>query len=166
MNRIGKGEQIFMWAITAVVTVVFYFILKHFGTANIVPSTLSVTTSFVAVYLTFRRSPFFALAYAANDVVLIVLWVLAAMTDTTYISVIVCFVVFLVNDLYGFFCWLKMQKRQNTGQRPGGEPPLAYPRTKPTLRLWFLKFTKRLVQFPQSKLFCLCRRALTGFLRD
>ncbi|MBQ2755492.1 MAG: nicotinamide mononucleotide transporter [Oscillospiraceae bacterium] len=123
VNRIGRGEQIFMWIITAVVTVVFYFILKHFGTANILPSSLSVTTSFVAVYLTFRRSPFFALAYAANDVVLIVLWVLAAMTDTSYISVIACFVVFLVNDLYGFFCWLKMQKRQNTGPRPGGEPP-------------------------------------------
>lgn len=29
--------------------------------------------SFLAVYLTFRRSPYFALAYAANDIALIVL---------------------------------------------------------------------------------------------
>lgn len=50
-----------------------YFILRAFNTANIIPGTISVTTSFVAVYLTFRRSPYFALAYAANDVVLIVL---------------------------------------------------------------------------------------------
>ena len=70
-------------------TVAFYFVLAAFHTANIVPSTISVTTSFVAVYLTFRRSPFYALGYAANDVVLIVLWVLASITDARYISVVV-----------------------------------------------------------------------------
>ena len=71
-----------------------------------------MTTSFVAVYLTFRRSPYFALAYASNDVVLIVLWTLAAVENVMYISVIICFVVFLVNDLYGFVSWKQMEKRQ------------------------------------------------------
>lgn len=89
VNSISRTETVLMWVITAVVTVLFYFILEHFETANIVPSTLSVTTSFVAVYLTFRRSPCFALAYAANDVVLIVLWVLASICDARYISVVV-----------------------------------------------------------------------------
>ena len=101
-----------MWILAAVVTVVFYFILAYFNTANIVPSTLSVTTSFVAVYLTFRRNPYFAVAYAANDVVLIVLWVLASLSDVKYFSVVVCFVAFLVNDIYGFINWKKMEKRQ------------------------------------------------------
>lgn len=100
-----------MTAVDAAVTVGFYFVLDAFHTANIVPSTLSVTTSFVAVYLTFRRSPFFALGYAANDVVLIVLWVLASLADARYVSV-VCFAAFLVNDLYGFANWQKMKKRQ------------------------------------------------------
>ena len=77
VNRISRRESVFMWVLTVAVTVVFYFILEYFGTANIVPSTLSVTTSFVAVYLTFRRSAYFAVAYAANDLVLILLWVLA-----------------------------------------------------------------------------------------
>ena len=77
-----------------------------------IPSTMSVTTSFLAVYLTFRRSPYFALAYAANDLVLIVLWTLAAAEDIRYLSVIICFVLFLVNDLYGFFNWKRMEKRQ------------------------------------------------------
>jgi hypothetical protein len=36
-----------------------------------------------------RRSPYFALAYAANDVVLIVLWTLAAVEDISYLSVII-----------------------------------------------------------------------------
>ena len=78
----------------------------------LLPSTISVTTSFVAVYLTFRRSPFFALGYAANDVVLIVLWVLASITDARYISVVVCFAAFLINDIYGFLSWRKMKERQ------------------------------------------------------
>ena len=94
------------------VTVVFYFILTYFETANIVPSTLSVTTSFVAVYLTFRRDPYFAIAYAANDIVLVVLWVLASISDTKYISVVVCFVAFLVNDIYGFVNWRRIERRQ------------------------------------------------------
>lgn len=113
VNRIRRREVVLMFAMSAVVTVGFYFILKAFGTANLLPSTLSVTTSFLAVYLTFRRCAFFALAYAANDLVLIVLWTLAAAKNTSYISVIVCFVVFLVNDLYGFVSWSKIYKRQN-----------------------------------------------------
>ena len=112
VNRIGKWEYLGMCLATAAVTLGFYFILEHFHTANIIPSTLSVTTSFIAVYLTFRRSPYFALAYAANDVVLIVLWALAAVEDISYLSVIICFVMFLVNDLYGFVSWKRMEKRQ------------------------------------------------------
>ena len=97
---------------TVAVTVIFYFVLRHFKTANILPSTVSVTTSFIAVYLTFRRSPFYALAYAANDVVLIVLWILASVHDIRYVSVVTCFAAFLANDLYGFLNWQKIKKRQ------------------------------------------------------
>ena len=112
VNSIGKTEQVLMWLLTVVATVLFYFILKHFNTANIIPSTISVTTSFLAVYLTFRRCPTFALAYAANDIILIVLWVLASLTDIRYISVVVCFVAFLLNDIYGYISWQRMKKRQ------------------------------------------------------
>ena len=112
VNRLGKWELVLMYVLTALVTVGFYFILDYFNTANMIPSTLSVTTSFIAVYLTFRRSPYFALAYAANDVVLIILWIKAAMEDISYLSVIICFLMFLVNDLYGFVSWKQMEKRQ------------------------------------------------------
>jgi len=112
VNSIGMSEQVLMWLMTLGVTAAFYFILAHFNTANIIPSTLSVTTSFIAVYLTFRRSPYFALAYAANDIILIVLWVLASVTNARYISVVVCFVAFLFNDIYGFISWQQMKRRQ------------------------------------------------------
>ena len=113
VNSIGKTEQIVMWIMTVVVSVVFYFLLEHFITANIIPSTISVTTSFIAVYLTARRSPYFALAYAANDIVLILLWVLASLNDIRYASVVVCFIAFLINDIYGFISWQRMKKRQS-----------------------------------------------------
>lgn len=112
VNIISKKEIIFMFILTFVVTVVFYFILKHFNTANLLPSTLSVTTSFLAVYLTFRRSPYFALAYAMNDLVLIVLWTMASISDISYLSVVICFIVFFVNDMYGFISWKRMENKQ------------------------------------------------------
>lgn len=112
VNSIRKKEQIFMWLLTMIVTVIFYFLLNHFHTANIIPSTLSVTTSFLAVYLTFRRCPAFALAYAANDIILIVLWVMASIHDRKYISVVVCFIAFFVNDIYGYSSWQQMKRRQ------------------------------------------------------
>lgn len=112
VNSIEKREIVCMWIGTFAITFIFYFILGYFNTANIIPSTISVTTSFLAVYLTFRRSPYFALAYAANDAVLIVLWALASTYDIRYISVVVCFMAFLVNDMYGFISWRKMKIRQ------------------------------------------------------
>ena len=112
VNSINRKEIIFMSLGTVLITILFYYILEYFETANIIPSTLSVTTTFVAVYLTFRRCPYFAVAYAANDIILIVLWILASMQDTRYISVVVCFVAFLANDIYGFVNWQKMKVRQ------------------------------------------------------
>ncbi len=112
VNRINKKETLFMVLLTALVTLVFFFILKWFNTANLIPSTISVTTSFAAVYLTFRRSPYFSLLYAFNDIVLIVLWVMASFKDLSCISVIVCFLMFLINDMYAFISWRKMEIRQ------------------------------------------------------
>jgi len=113
VNSIGRAETVFMLILAAAITLLFYFILKHFETANLLPSTVSVTTSFIAVYLTFRRCPLFALAYAANDIVLIVLWIMAGVYDTRYISVVVCFIAFLFNDVYGYMNWQKMKYRQS-----------------------------------------------------
>ena len=121
VNNISKKENFWMWIGTFVVTLLFYFILKYFNTANIIPSTISVTTSFLAVYLTFRRSSYFALAYAANDIVLIILWVLASLFDIRYISVVICFVAFFVNDIYGFICWRKMKIRQQEATNVYGQ---------------------------------------------
>lgn len=101
-----------MIGLTILVTVIFYFILNYFNTANLFLSTVSITTSFLACWLTMLRSPYYALAYAANDIVLIGLWVSVLITDLSYLPMVICFVVFLANDIYGFYNWKRISKRQ------------------------------------------------------
>lgn len=112
--HISRQETVLMFIFAVIVTFIFYFILVAFNTANIVPSTISVTTSFLAVYLTFKRSPYYAMGYALNDVILIILWTMAAMEEIAYISVVVCFIAFFVNDIYGFINWHRMRQRQGS----------------------------------------------------
>lgn len=112
VSTVSKAQLIIMTISTLLVTTAFYFILKAFNTANIIWSTVSVTTSFIASYLTFLRSPFYGLGYAANDVILIILWVSASMQDTSYIPMVACFVIFFVNDIYGFYNWQRIKRRQ------------------------------------------------------
>ena len=113
IRKLRRSDILPMTLLTVAVTVVFYFVLSYFNTANLIPSTLSVSTSFFAVFLMYKRSPYFALAYAANDIVLIVLWILASISDISYISVVICFITFLVNDIYSFINWKRMQRNQS-----------------------------------------------------
>lgn len=112
VHKVTKKQLAVMWLSAVLVTVLFYFILKALNTANLFFSTVSITTSFVASYLTFLRSPYYAIGYSANDIVLIVLWILASVENISYLPMVACFIMFLFNDLYGFYNWKKMQKRQ------------------------------------------------------
>ena len=112
VGRMTLTKTFVMIAVSFAVTVAFYFILSALGTENLVVSTLSVLTSFIASYLTFMRNPFYAVAYAFNDVVLIILWILAAIEDISYLPMIACFLAFLANDIYAFFNWLKIRRAQ------------------------------------------------------
>lgn len=117
VNSMKNTQIVLMIVLTVVVTFVFYFILKALDTANLIVSTISVAMSFLASYLTFMRSPYYGLAYGANDVILILLWILATMKDIAYLPMVICFVMFLVNDLYGFINWNRIKKRQKTTVR-------------------------------------------------
>ena len=101
-----------MLLLTLAATVLFYFILRALGNAALLVSTLSVTTSFLASYLTAMRSPYYALCYAMNDLVLIVLWVISALVDPAGWAMVACFAMFFLNDMYGFVNWRRMEKRQ------------------------------------------------------
>jgi len=115
VNIVSKKSRWILFVSAPIVTLIFYFILKALNNASLFISTISVITSYIASYLTFLRSPYYALAYAANDVVLIALWVIAAVKEPSCAPMILCFVTFLFNDIYGFYNWRKMKRRQGKG---------------------------------------------------
>ena len=109
IQRLTGRHVLWLVIFSAAVTAAFYGILRALDTPNLLFSTVSVATSFLAASLTMLRSSYYALGYASNDVVLIVLWLLAAMEDPAYLPVVVNFAIFLLNDLYGFFSWKKRE---------------------------------------------------------
>ena len=112
IHKLTKAEIALMIVLSVFVTVIFYFILKALNTASLAVSTLSITTSFLAAYLSMHRNSWYAIAYAANDIVLIILWVIASLKDASYFPMVICFFMFLINDFYGFSKWKKREKRQ------------------------------------------------------
>lgn len=112
VGRMTAGKTLILLVLAGLVTWGFYYILSFFGTSNLTVSTISITTSFLAAALTVLRSPSYAIAYAANDIVLIVLWILAAIEDISFLPVVFCFATFLVNDIYAFTSWRRMQRDQ------------------------------------------------------
>ncbi len=112
ISTMTKKKWLFLVLSNICITIIFYFLLKAFGTKNLALSTFSVTTSFFAAALLAFRSPYYAIGYACNDIVLISLWGLLCLESVRYLPMVICFLAFLVNDLYGFFNWKKMQKRQ------------------------------------------------------
>lgn len=113
VNKLKAIHFIFVAIVSLVGAFIFYFILKALNTENLYISTFSVATSLFAATLTYLRSPYYAIGYAVNDIVLIILWVYASVSDISYLPMVACFVTFLANDSYGFYNWKKMQKMQN-----------------------------------------------------
>lgn len=114
VRTLNWRQWIALTCLSAVVTVAFYFILEYFNTPNLIFSTLSVFTSFMAASLTMLRSEYYGLWYGMNDIVLIVLWTLACVKDISYLPMVACFSIFLINDAYGFINWQRIKKRQKS----------------------------------------------------
>jgi len=116
VNSLSKKEWCLFLTAAVVITVSFYFVLQALKNANLVISTVSVLTSFLAAYLTARRSRFYAIGYGANDIVLIIMWSMASYENITYLPMVICFVAFFVTDTYGFINWSIMNKKQKVGE--------------------------------------------------
>lgn len=113
VGKMTKAKWCLLAVSAVIVTLIMWRVLVYFNTANILFSTISVTTSYLASMLTVVRSPYYAVCYAANDIILIVLWTLASMADISYFPMVLCFLIFLINDLYGFINWKRMKNRQD-----------------------------------------------------
>ncbi len=112
IQKLNRRHVVGLAVFGIIVMGIFYVILATLNTPNIVFSTISIITSFLATSLTMLRSSYYALGYAANDVVLIVLWVLASIENPAYVPVVVNFTIFFFNDMYGFFSWKRRELQQ------------------------------------------------------
>lgn len=109
-------EWVILVLLTAAVTVLFYFILTALNTPNIFFSTVSIATSFIAASLVLLRSEYYGIFYGLNDIVLIVLWILATMENINHLPMVLCFFIFLINDFYGFYNWQRIKTRQRESE--------------------------------------------------
>ena len=113
VREMKSRDWVILALLTIAVTILFYFVLRWLDTPNIIFSTISIATSFSASALVLLRSEYYGVFYGMNDVVLIVLWTLASIENINYFPMVLCFVIFLINDLYGFYNWQKIKRRQN-----------------------------------------------------
>jgi len=114
VNKIKKSEYVYLALATIVASIAFYFLLKAFNTNQLIISTLALITSTVASYLLFRRSSYYAIGYIINDIILIVLWSTSVSTfGVEYLPTVICFAIFLINDIYGLIHWKMEEKKQS-----------------------------------------------------
>lgn len=112
IRGLKKTEWFLVILSAVIVTTGGYYLLAYLNTPNLFWSTLSITTSYLAALLMMLRNSWYAIAYCGNDIILIVLWILASIEDIRYLPMIFCFLAFLFNDFYGFISWKKREKNQ------------------------------------------------------
>lgn len=113
INKIHGIEYMWLSVVTLIATIGFYFLLKFLNTNELVISTISLISSLVASYLMLRRCSYYALGFMTNDIILIILWGLVVKNNSiAYLPTVITFVVFLINDIYGFINWKKIEKKQ------------------------------------------------------
>lgn len=113
ISSLSKKEIVIALLSQLVLFWIYYFILKAFNTDLLVISTLSVVTSVLASYFEARRSELSLFCYIANDLVILLLWLIPIISgQTELISVLVGPILLLINDIYGSYNWRRLKKQQ------------------------------------------------------
>lgn len=113
IKDITKKELIIVLISQAIIFMGYYYVLKAFNTSNLLVSTFSVVASLIASYLTARRSEYGFIGFIINDLILIVLWGIPVVTGSlSIITVALCPVLLLINDIYGAYNWRRIKLEQ------------------------------------------------------
>lgn len=112
ISQVKVKDYYLLFLLTVLITVIFYYILGIFHTPFLLVSTLSIATAFAGTFLTYKRSPNFALAYCLNDIILIALWLFEAQSDSSLYALVICFATFLISDIYTYMNWLRIHRLQ------------------------------------------------------
>ncbi len=116
MRRLCWKEWVSIAAAVVAVMTGAYFMLKAFNTKFLLLSTASLAISLVANYLTMRGSKFQFIAYIIVNLICLAMWILPLASGQTngsnFVPIAVSMVAYLVNNIYGFTNWLKLEKAQ------------------------------------------------------
>lgn len=113
INKISFREYVYLFIFIIIATIGFYFLLKTLHTSELIISTISLISSLVASYLMLRRCSYYAIGFMINDIILIILWSLVVKNNSiAYLPTVITFIVFLINDTYGFIHWKSMENKQ------------------------------------------------------
>ena len=115
IKEITKKELLLVLFSQAIMFTGYFFLLKAFNTNNLLVSTFSVVASIIATYLTARRSEYGFIGFIINDIILITLWSIPVIGgNLNIISVLLCPVLLLINDIYGVYNWKKIKIEQKS----------------------------------------------------
>jgi len=114
INRLKLQEILIALLASIFVFVGSFFLLKAFDTANLLLSTISISTCSLAIYFNLRREKLTFLVFIINNIIVISMWASSAIRgDLTVLPVIVCSTTNLASNIYGFINWTKLYKNQN-----------------------------------------------------
>lgn len=113
VNKITKIEGILILPISALIGVGCYYMLRAFGTSELLTSTLSMVASLSASYLVLRRSSLYAIGYIINDIIVVVLWCFTIKNvGLEFLPTILGYALYFVNDVYALINWKLMERKQ------------------------------------------------------
>lgn len=115
IKEITKKELLLVLLSQAIMFTGYYLLLKIFNTNNLLVSTFSIVASIIATYLTARRSEYGFIGFIINDIILITLWGIPVVNGNyNIISVLLCPVLLLINDIYGVHNWKRIRSKQES----------------------------------------------------
>jgi len=116
VNYLGLKEKISWFMVSVAAIFVYGLYLQHItGRLPFVDSTTTIL-SIVATILMTRRVTEQWLLWIVVDVVSIYMWVYRIIQGSSDISMIVMWTAFLVNAVYGYYNWRKLEKEAKNGK--------------------------------------------------
>lgn len=114
INKIHWKEWLFVLGGYLLILVASYFILRALKTNYLILSTLSFAGAILANYLTMRGTFYQFVVYLANNVVLILMWLMplieGSQSGTNFLPIVVSLVAFTLINIYGLINWIKLDK--------------------------------------------------------
>jgi len=110
VNILSLKEKIIWLAVSVIATIDYGVYLKYIGgTLPFVDSTTTILSVVATILMTKRVSEQWLL-WIVIDVISIYMWVYRLMQGSSDISMIVMWTAFLVNAIYGYYNWKKLEK--------------------------------------------------------